>query len=402
MHIHSSGVRRAGSLRSPRVGPLGTPFLFLPPWDGPVYPPVVPGFGGHFDHIPVDAPEFAEAHVFGAVRFTMDVWERYLGRPIAWHFSRGFDRLEILMLPSLDNAHVGYGFMEIGEHRSDEGLHVPYSLNFDVVAHELGHLIIYSVVGVPQPATAQGEYFGFQETAADMVAIIAALNFESLIKDLLDETRGNLYSFNELNRFAELSATEQIRLASNSVKLSEFAAGWDDEHDLSLPLTGALFDTLVDVFQEILVERGLISRDLAQLSDLVEQRPEYDALIQAEFDAVYPGAREGFREALVAARDYLGLALAESWKRLSPDFLDYEDVAAALVAVDRQLTGGRYSAEMMESFRWREIGQVEVGPRLGSPDGASHTLSGRTVVPEVVPSPHSMSFRERVLLARGA
>jgi hypothetical protein len=37
-------------------------------------------------------------------------------------------------------------------------------------------------------------------------------------------------------RFAELACNEQIRLASNAVKLSAFADGWDDEHDLSQPL----------------------------------------------------------------------------------------------------------------------------------------------------------------------
>jgi hypothetical protein len=382
-------------------GPYATPHLDLPPWRGPALRPVQQDFDGHFDHIPVGTPEFAEAHVFGSVRFTMDIWERYFGRPIDWHFSSDFDRLEVLMLPDFDNAHVGYGFMEVGEHRMDDGRRVPHALNFDVIAHELGHLIIYSTLGVPSPATEEGEYFGFQESAADMTAIIAALNFDSMIEDLLDETRGNLYAFNELNRFAELSATEQIRLASNSVTLWEFADGWDDEHDLSQPLTGALFDIFVDIFQEILVERGLIGRGLADLSDLVEQRPEYDPLIQAQFDAFYPGHREGFRNALVAARDYFGVALAETWKRLSPHFLNYADVASALVSVDKELTGGRFRGEMIESFLWRGIGEVAVGPRTTPPDESSHAFSARTLVPATnEPSP-KMSFRERMTLDCG-
>lgn len=393
--VHPLDKRRPYGLQQ---GPGGRPVLDLPPWGGRFLRPVQPDPEGHFDHIPPGTPEFAEAHVFGSVRFTMDIWERYFGHPLSWHFGRDFDRLETVMLPSFDNAHVGYGFMEVGAHQAEDGSIVPYALNFDVIAHELGHLIIYGTIGVPRTGAGKGEYFGFHEAAADMVAILAALNFETMIDDLLDETSGNLYSFNELNRFAELSATDQIRLASNPVKMSEFAAGWDDEHDLSQPLTGALFDILVDIFQEILVDRGIVGRELADLSDTLEQHPEYNALIQPRFDAIYPARREAFREALIDARDYMGVALAETWGRLSADFLDYADVAEMLRAVDRALTGGRHQAEMAESFRWRGIGTIEAGPRLRPPDEGSHSFSSRTVVPAMLALP-ARSFRERLALA---
>ena len=163
--------------------------------------------------------------------------------------------------------------MEIGAHPRPDGALLPYALNFDVMAHELGHLIIYSTIGVPSPTGARGEYYGFQEFAADTTALIAALHFESLIAHLLEETRGNLYTFNELDRFAELSPHDQIRLASNDVKLSEFTAGWDDEHKLSQPLTGAMFDIFVDIFQELLVERGLIPREVAEATRRVRDEP---------------------------------------------------------------------------------------------------------------------------------
>jgi len=384
------------------TGPYGTPHFDLPPWRGAIRRPVMPDADGHFDHIPFGTPEFEQAHVFGTIRFTLAVWERYFGQPIQWHFVRDFDRLEVVMLPAFNNAHVGYGFMEVGAHHGGDGVTVPYSLNFDVVAHELGHLIIYGTIGVPTKATEDGEYFGFQEAAADTTAMIAALHFNSLVEHLLEETRGNLFSYNELDRFAELSPTEQIRLASNSVKMSEFVGGWTDEHYLSQPLSGALFDILVDMFQENLVERGLIRRAFADLSDRVRDRPEYAAAIQGEYDAAYVGESEGFRTALLDARDYLGIALAETWKRLSPHFLTYDEVGNILLAVDRALSGGRYRAEITESFDWREIGMVKVGPRLAPPDEKSHTHSARTLLPGVRRRLPKMSFRERMLIARGA
>jgi hypothetical protein len=383
-----------------RSGLTGRPQLDLPPWGGRILRPVQPDRYGHFDHIPPGTPEFAEAHVFGSVRFTMDIWERYFGHPLSWHFGRDYDRLETVMLPSFNNAHVGYGFMEVGAHHAEDGSIVPHALNFDVIAHEFGHLIIYGTIGIPGPGAGKSEYFGFHESAADMVAIIAALHFETLVDDLLDETRGNLYSFNELNRFAELSATEEIRLASNASKMWEFAAGWEKEHDLSEPLTGALFDILVDVFQEILVEHGIIGRDLADLSDALEQHPEYDALIQPYFDAVYPAHRDEFRQALVDARDYMGVALAMTWERLTADHLDYVEVAEMLIAVDGELTGGRHQAHMVESFRWRGIGAVAAGPRLRPPDESSHAFSSRTIVPEML-APSATSFGGRAALAPG-
>ena len=53
------------------VGPYGTPYLDLPPWRGPIRPPAQPGADGHFDRIPADTPEFAQAHVFGTARFVL-------------------------------------------------------------------------------------------------------------------------------------------------------------------------------------------------------------------------------------------------------------------------------------------------------------------------------------------
>ena len=108
--------------------------------------------------------EFEEAHVFGTVRFVLDIWERYFGYTIPWHFARDYRQLEIVILPALHNAYAGYGFMEIGSHPQADGAPVPYALNFDVMAHELGHLIIYSTIGVPSPLAQRGGYYGFQKS----------------------------------------------------------------------------------------------------------------------------------------------------------------------------------------------------------------------------------------------
>ncbi|MGO9420940.1 hypothetical protein [Roseiarcus sp.] len=364
-----------------------------------MFRPVFPDADGHFDYLPEGTLEFAEAHVFGAARFALDVWERYFGRRIEWHFAQDYRRLEIGILPGLNNAYAGYGFMEVGAHRFPDGSHAPYALNFDVVAHELGHLILYSTVGLPTAATQQGEYFGFQESGADTTALIAALHFESLLERLLAETRGNLYTYNELDRFAELSPHDQIRLASNDSKMSDFAAGWIDEHALSQPLTGAIFDVFVDIFQEILVEHGLVPRDIAELTRDVRSQPQNAQIIQVAFDAAFADRYEDFRAALVEARDAMGFMLAETWKRLSADYFTYLAVAETMIEIEGAMSGGRYRRALVESFAWREIGRVSAGPRLAPPGPLSHSHSARTLVPGIQDQLPKMSYRERVLFA---
>ena len=360
----------------------------------------MPGPDGHFDHLVVGAPGFAAAHLVGCVRFTLDVWEGYFGRPIPWFFAPRYDRLEIVSLPHFDNAHAGLGFLEAGHYVNDRGEAVLLELSSDIIAHEVGHLIIYAEVGQPTNATAVGEYYGFHESAADLVALVTAAHFDSVIDHLFESTRGNLYVLNHLNRIGEISDNDQIREAANSRHLAEFAAGWTKEHQLSLPLTGAMFDILVDIFHELLVERHLISPEMEHLADVVEQEPQYEGLIQGFFDDAYARNPEPFRSALLDARDCIGLYLALTWQRLSPHSLNYVDVAAALLEVDRECSGGRFARLIRRNFALRGIGWVNVGPRLVPPGAESHAFSARTLVPDLAVGMPKMAYREEWLLAR--
>jgi hypothetical protein len=373
----------------------GTPYLYLPPWHGPIRTPAMPDADGHFDYLEIGTSEFEAAHAYGCIRFALDIWERYYGRPIPWFFWPQHQFLEVDLLRPLHNATCGFGFMEIGSGLTETGTAHPFSLNFDVVAHELGHLIIYAEVGLPAAGAAAGEYYGFHEAAADLSSMVAVMHFDAVLDHLLETTHGNLYTFNELNRFAELSPHTQIRIASNDRKLSDFSVGWRDEHALSEPLTGAIFDILVDIFDDNLLDRGLISPKVEDLLDQLERFPEYEGRIQALFDEAYQDRREGFRAALAQARDYLGVALAETWKRLSPDYLRYAQVGELLLAVDRELSGGRFRQAILNSLRWRDIGTAVVGPRLAPPGTDSHAFSARTVLPGHGRGLPHLSYRER-------
>ena len=363
-------------------GPGGATFHYRPPWQGPLLPEARPDPEGHFDHLDPGTYQFEQAHAFGAIRFTMDIWERYFERRLEFHFRDHYDRLEITFLRGLDNAFAGFGSIEIGSYTLDTGELVEFGLSFDILSHEFGHLIIYNEIGLPGKVEVDGEYFGFHESAADMVALISLLHFDSALVGLLEASSGNLYSFNRLNRFGEVSDNGQLRSASNEVTLYDFADGWVYEHDLSQVLTGALFDIWVDIFHENLLRDGLISGALEDLSDRLEGDPAYQAIVQPLFDEAYARNPGGFADALIASRDYMGFAMAGIWDRLSIETLDYADVYRTFLEVDQAMTGGRHHRIIRLNMERRGIGVISAGPRLSPPDEKSHAFSDRTAVPE--------------------
>jgi hypothetical protein len=335
-------------------------FPSLPPWQGSRNPPVQPGPDGHFDHLNPRSREFMAAHMYGTLRFVLDVWERYWGEEIPWHFAPDYPRLELVPIVEWNNAHSGYGFIETGYARIGEPDPQPFCLNFDVLAHELGHAFIYGLLGTPPAEELRPTYLALHEWAADCVAMIAVLHFDSVVDRLLERTSGNLYLPNELNRIGELSETEQIRLATHSLTLADVPdlhtpahlISHPQRHAMSMPLTGAVFDILVEVFEELLVEDKLINQELDQLSRQ-EPHPPYRE-VQAQFDQAYAGRRDAFKAVLLDARDYVGRCLANAWRALSWNS-GFSDIASALLAADRDVARGAGEAILRNNLRWRGI-----------------------------------------------
>ena len=164
-----------------------------------------------------------------------------------------------------------------------------------------------------------------------------------------------------------------------------------------------MFDILVDIFHEELEARGLITARQEDLSDRLEDWPDYHRVIQPIFDRAYAAAPAGFRESLVVARDILGTYLAETWRQLSPDSLGYVDVGRTLLAIDRKMSGGRYQKIIEVNLARRAIGYARVGPRLKPPGPKSHFNLSRVFLP---PEPDSccrrrLSYSERYERAAG-
>jgi hypothetical protein len=184
--------------------------------------------------------------MYATVRRVLDLWEDYFGHRIDWHFESDFARLEVIPLIEWDDAPSGHGFLESGFGRRPNGSiddDLPYCENFDVLAHELGHSIIFTEVGTPSgPADTGIDHAGLHESGGVLTATIARLHFDSSVDHPLDETKGNLLTVNGLDRVGELSGNREIRVAFDSRRTSKVG---EEPHDRSLPLTGALFDTMV-------------------------------------------------------------------------------------------------------------------------------------------------------------
>jgi len=353
----------------------------IPPYVGPAHPPVV-ALDAHFDHLEPQTREFSCAHMYAVVRRTLDIWEDYLGQPIRWHFETDFERLMLIPLVQWGNAQSGYGFLEFGfgggEGPGGLDLENPYCENFDVLAHELGHSIIYSVVGFPDSdASWTDAYGGFHESAGDLTSLVAALHFESVIGALLEATRGNLFTRNELERVGELRGSREIRRAFNSLRMEDVSP---EPHALSQPLTGALFDVFVEVFQKRLVERGLITQELADRSFNEGNSTHDDGAVQAGFDAAYAGQASAFADALREARDYWGRLLAAVWSSLDANFLSYGKIAAATLEADRRLSSGANLDTIRRSFAWRHIStrNTKVATHVHRCTGDKHPLAAPT------------------------
>lgn len=319
-----------------------------PPYTGRVLGAAAPDPNGHFDHIRPADKAFASATAFATVRCVLDVWEEYLGRRLPWYFRDTYPRLEVIARIKADDAYSDYGYLEFGFDDADD----PLCLDFDAVAHEVGHLILKSVIGNPPPPK-RVEFRAHEEASADLVAIVAALHFESVVDRVLERTRGMLFATTGLSRVAESLAD---RNAFNNATMA--TVPWSPEpitykYALSRVFAGAAFDILVGIYEDRLVRRGAIPRTLADRASGTRRRGI--RALKRRFAFHFRRRREEFKSALVYARDYFGRLMARTWDTTPMTDLSYVKVVGNMIAADEQLSGGRHRRLIRTSFERRLV-----------------------------------------------
>ena len=308
-------------------------YPFLPPFDGPAEAGAEPDADGHFDHLEPDDPRFAAVHAYAGTRWALASVEAYRG-PVRWFFAPERGRLELVArLRGWNNAQAGFGFIELGEERAEDGAApMPFALNLDIIAHELGHLALFDAMGSNRDVMRAGDVAAFHEAAGDIVAMVSLLRFERALDHLLRRSGGNLMVANELDRIGEMAGERQIRRASNRVRMADVGT---IPHDRALPLIGALFDAIVEVSEALGLEAGVDGLDPARVPDPRRQlRPErLDALLHPrradpETEAAVHATR---RDALARARDVVARAFFAAWDDLRGPFT-MADAARAILA----------------------------------------------------------------------
>ena len=331
----------------------------------PPYPRRAPRFPaarprrGHFDHLVPGTRAFEAAATFAVVRLVLEIWEHHLGRPIPWHFRETFGpSLEVIPRVSSNNAWSGDGYLEFGYpfYPHAEGRETPFCLNFEVVAHETGHLILKSVIGTMPDDEKSLMHRAHEEAAADLVALLSALHLDSVLHLALERTRGKLFSINPISSVGEWGRTSFDRLRA---LFNDSTMPWArssrkmDKYRLARPFEGAAFDAFVEIYEDRLVALRAIPRALA-----MESRHAHRAIIPAlrrRFDVWYRRRPDVFRRALADARDDFARLLARTWAITSRDGVTFAGVVANMLAADRGLFRGRYARILRRSFAARGI-----------------------------------------------
>ena len=283
------------------------------PWRGSVNHTVArPNDEGHFDHLAPDDPAFPAASVYATARLALNFWNRIFREAgydelTEWHH-RAADledkpehlrsRLQLVPRSVSAGARSGYGYIEIGRdnpghsYQASDGdrPRIAYQRgamwqNFDVIAHEMGHAILFARVGFPASAAGKTDWFAipepeflaFHELMADLMAILSLLDLPQAREFVLTR-RDGLDLAGGVGELQNLAAPGflPIRTALNqrTYRGNEAALENEHAHQNSMALTGAIFDTLRSVYEADLYRtaeptRADADRALANACDVV-------------------------------------------------------------------------------------------------------------------------------------
>lgn len=337
-----------------------------PPYKGKRRPAVRPDSDGHFiKGVKPGSLDFLATAAFAVARFTLEVWRFHMVRDVKWHF--GGKTLELIPRVKSGNSWVGEGFMEFGyDQYPDEGYEDrPFAASFDAVAHETGHLIMKGLLGNPPFDERSIQYRAHEEAAADLITLVSLMHFDSVVRDALERTHGLLHGDSALSLVSEWGRTPRqkadARRLFNATRVGAVREAEDpdpDKYHLSVAFSGPAFDVLLGLYHANLVERRLITDDLARAARHVLGKQTSPKARQA-FARAYKAGAADFQEALLDARDYFARVLARAWQTVRPEGLTFASVLAAMLHEDQRLAtdlGRRaHSALFRSAFAARDI-----------------------------------------------
>jgi len=337
-------------------------YVWRPPYpkSEPHERPVRPGPRGEFDYLKPGTREFSAATAYASVRCVLEIWEYYLGRRLSLVGKSGQRKLEIIPRVTAigDNAWSGEWYIELGF--ADRNPRQPYCENLDVIAHEMGHIILKHVIGPTPKGRLEFERRAHDEAGADLVSLVTILHFDRVVDTVLRQTKGKLFSKNILSRIGEYRMERRGRrragrffFQNQTMRAVARARRKGNKYVFARPLLGAAFDILVEIYEARLVRRGLICQDLADRS--THATAQGHPAIRREFAAQFKANPDGFADALREATADFARLLAAAWRMARRTGVTFSRVASNIADADARLNRGRYTEIIRRAFARRQI-----------------------------------------------
>lgn len=288
------------------------------------------------------SPQFDQVNALYFTTFTLRMYERFARRALPW----AFPAPRITVDPHVGSqANAFYSEQDhlIGFHSFQmNGTPVNTAWSADIVSHETAHAVLDGLRDLYNESFGLGPS-AFHESFGDITAILVALHDDSLVRRLLDWTKGNL----QLDNFVAAVA-EQLTAA-----LRQGTADYRRGHTVYLRnavnrLQYLPFDSLRYAPQDPDVELGL-------------QPHNYSRLFTGTFYDILAGIYESLKLrlpshiAIYGARNTAAHLLIGAIELGPVGEFDFSDMARALLAADQAFYGGRYSDVLAGAFEKRDL-----------------------------------------------
>ncbi|MEQ8671693.1 MAG: hypothetical protein RLP44_25825 [Aggregatilineales bacterium] len=286
-------------------------------------------------------PQFDQINTFYYTTFTLRMHERYARRALPWSFPSP----RITVDPHVgDDANAFYNEQDrmLGFHNFTlDGVTYSTAHSADIVSHETAHAVLDGIRDLFNESFGLGP-MAFHESFGDMTAMLVALHDDSLVRRLLDWTKGNLRLDNFvatvaeqltgilLNKAAMRTQTVYLRNAINGLRFKpfneliytpsdpEFELGLQS-HNYSRLFTGAYYDIFADI------------HDFFEAQNM----PSHVAIYRA--------------------RDTVGYLLLSAIELGPVGEFSFADMARAFIAADKVLYSGRYLPILAKVFKQRGL-----------------------------------------------
>jgi hypothetical protein len=305
-----------------------------------VVKPAQPDSQGNYLYWP-GTSEFDQVNSFYYTTFTLRMYERYAHRALPWAFPSSHIAVDPHIREGTNAFYneqdrlLGFSSFQV------DGEFIYAAQSADIVSHEAGHAVLDGLRDLHNESFGLGAT-AFHESFGDMTAVLVALHDDSLVKRLLDWTKGDLRLDNFISTVAE-QLTERLRTRDGQI------------HGRTIYLRNVFNDLVMKPFDELPYQPGNPETELGH------EMHNYSRLFSGAFYDILVGIYEKIRSvpadrlAIHRARDILGEMLVCAVELGPVGEMDFSDMAKAFLAADHLLFDSAYMNILKDVFYSRGL-----------------------------------------------